>query len=605
MISCGDAGTARPFRLATIPDRFKYHVRLTPHSIAVTDDRGGRLSYAELDRQANQLAHYLRGRGVRAGAKCAVAQERSAAVVVSILGILKAGAAYVPIDPVAPRLRIAALLDDANASTILTDSGSQLSLQDGNRTIVLVDQEARFISACPDTDVAAPLVPGSLAYVIYTSGSTGLPKGVLIEHGSVTHFVDMVTEFFNMSAEDRIVQCAPLWFDVSVFEIFGAILSGGSAHVAGNETKNTPFALQQFMRDRRITVLMTTPSLLEFLDSADLPDLRVMSVGGEPFSGALTTEWAAGRRFVNGYGPAEATVEVVAKVCEGSWDASPPIGSALPNHRAYVLDERMQQIPDGIPGELYVGGPGVARGYLDRAALTGQMFLPDPFSGGLGSRLYRTGDLVSRLPGGDLQYLGRVDRQVKIRGMRVELEEVESALARYPDVRRAVAVVTSDHAGESKLVAFIVARQGTMPGDVTRAAAAWLPSFMMPTDVIVLDAIPLTDSGKVDTPALETLLSQKARDSTEAAGSREAGRYADAEQDTEQKVKAILGEVLGFSSFGVNEDIFAIGANSLQVLRVLSRVRSEFGVALTPLQFFEDPTVAGIAAALAEELSNA
>lgn len=601
MISGGDTGPARPFEPATIPERFNYQARRTPRAIAVTDDRGGQLSYAELDRRANQLAHYLRGLGVRAGDKCAVAQERSTAAVVSILAILKAGAAYVPIDPAAPGLRTAALVGDAQASVIVTDSGSAPTLPDGDSALVLVDEDARSIAACPDTDPAAPLVPWSLAYVIYTSGSTGLPKGVLIEHGSVTHFVNMVAEFFPMSAADRIIQCAALWFDVSVFEIFGAILTGASAHVASNDTKTTPFALQQFMRDRRITVLMTTPSLLEFLDPAGLPDLRVMSVGGEPFSAALTSEWAPGRRFINGYGPAEATVEVVAKVCEGFWETSPPIGRALANHRAHVLDERMREVPPGIPGELYVGGPGVARGYLGRAALTGQMFVPDPFHGTAGSRLYRTGDLVSRLPSGDMQYLGRVDRQVKIRGMRVELGEVENALARHLDVSRAAAVVSSDRAGEPRLVAFVAGREGTTPGDVAAAAATWLPSFMLPSEIIVLDAIPLTDSGKADARRLEELLAQRAREATQAGSDTEAGPRTDAER----QVTEILAEILGHSSFGADDDIFAIGANSLQVLRVLSRVRSEFGVVLTPLQFFDDPTVSGIAAALAEELADA
>ena len=588
-IASNGTGPAKHYPPGTIPEQFGRQVLRNPGGVAVTDSTD-EISYAELNHRANQLARFIRERGVRAGTRCAILQERSIAAVISILAVVKAGAAYVPLDPGTPPLRLAAVLADAEVKVALTDSLSAGAVPPGDHRVIDVDRDADAIAAGPGTEFPVALSPSSLAYVIYTSGSTGQPKGVLVGHGSVTHFAELAREFFTTSATDRIAQCAALWFDVSVYEIFGALLTGASVHIVSNEAKATPGQAQQFFRTQRITALMTTPSLLEFLDPDELPDLRVMSIGGEPFPGALTTRWARGRRFINGYGPAEATVEVVGKVCEGKWDTSPPIGRPLANHRAYVLDARMRQAPAGVPGELCVGGPGVACGYLGRPGLTGELFVPDPFSGEPGARLYRTGDLVCWLPSGELQYLGRIDRQVKIRGMRAELGEVESALLRHPAVSKA-AVVPLDDGGDVRLVAFVTADGEMAAADVRAEAAAWLPSYMVPADIIEVQTLPLTDSGKVDARALESLL--PARTAEPDAGSAPAS-------DAERQVAGIVSEVLNNgAAFGVDDDIFAIGANSLQVLRVLSRVRSEFGVVITPREFFEKPTVSGIAAALA------
>lgn len=587
-------GPVRPIAARTVPEVFGEQARRHPDRLAVADDQGRTLTYADLDRRSDAIAAHLLALGVRPEDRCAVVHERSIDVVVAMLGTLKAGGAYVCVDPSLPVKRMAVVLDDAGVDVVLTSSHLVAGLPGEGRHTVALDELADAGEPVRLPEVR--LSPRHLAYVIYTSGSTGTPKGVLVEHGSLVHFVEMVREFFELSEQDRILHAAALWFDVSVFEVFGALLVGASVHIAGDQTKMTPGALQHLMRENGVTTIMTTPSLLEVLDPDALPDLRVMSIGGEPFSGELTNRWSPGRRFINGYGPAEATVEVVAKVCTGQWETSPPIGLPLANHRAYALDERMRPVPVGVTGELYVGGPGVARGYLAQPALTASLFLPDPMGRTPGDRLYRTGDLVQWLESGDLRYVGRVDRQVKVRGMRVELGEVEQVIARHPDVSRAVAVCTPDGTGDARLTGYIVADNGATPDDVRSFTAAWLPAYMVPSEIVLVPAIPTTASGKVDIVALTAAVAPAPSAPPAAAGDR---------TPTQQAVAEIVEEILGVAGARVDEDLFALGGNSLQVLRVLSRVRSSFGVVLTPQEFFENPTIAGIATAIDAQPANA
>jgi amino acid adenylation domain-containing protein len=516
--------------------------------------------------------------------------DRSVEAVVALLGIVKAGGAFVPIDPQMPLMRMTSLLDDAGIEIVVTDEDRAATLSLGDRQTV-----TSWTVDDPDAQTpAAAVTPGHLAYVIYTSGSTGMPKGVLVEHGSITHFVEMVREFFELTPDDRVAQCAALWFDVSVFEIFGALLIGASVHIAGDDTKLAPGALQHFFRDQAVTTLMTTPSLLEALDPDALPDLRVMSVGGEAFTADLTNRWAPGRRFINGYGPAEATVEVVAKVVTEPTSSAPPIGVPLAGHTAYALDHRMRRVPFGVPGELYVGGPGVARGYLGRPGQTGGVFVPDLFAGSPGERLYRTGDLVRRLPNGELQYLGRVDRQVKVRGMRVEPSEIEQWLLRHPAVSRVAVVSTRDHHGDTRLVGYVVCDGAADPEDIRSFGADWLPTHMVPAEIVVVSSIPTTSSGKVDVAALVAAQPQPAPAEQPAAP-------ADVRTPLQRDVSAIVCDILGRDGIAVDDDLFAVGGNSLQVLRILSRVRAAYGVVLAPQDFFDDPTVDGICAAISAE----
>lgn len=434
--------------------------------------------------------------------------------------------------------------------------------------------------------------PGDLAYVLYTSGSSGTPKGVMIEHRSVTHFSRTIAKAYEIRAEDRVLHFAPLTFDVSVFEIFTTLLAGGSLVIATDDERRDPALLQTRMREDAVTVAELPPALLPLLDQAALPGLRLVSVGGEAFPGRLVAEWTAGeRRFVNGYGPTEATVAVTLMDCTGSYDRNPPIGRPMPGHQAFVLDERLRPVPPGVPGELCVSGPGVARGYLGRPDLTADRFADNPYADGPETaRLYRTGDLVRWLPGGNLDFLGRTDRQLKVRGHRIEPGEVESVLTGHPSVQQAVVVAQPAAGGERMLAAYVTVEQvGSYASEVADAeglrayAAGRLPGYMVPV-VVVLDELPLTPHGKVDTAALPLPAEQSAQGGTPPRDAVE-----------EQICRDILTPLLEWQNPDVEGDFFALGGSSLQATIVVSRVRALFGIDIALADFFGRPTVSGLA----------
>ncbi|HEX6699488.1 MAG TPA: amino acid adenylation domain-containing protein [Gaiellaceae bacterium] len=584
--------TALPDEPATIVDRFDAVAARVPDRVAVVDELGGELTYDALRREANRFAQHLFALGVRPEDRCAVFVERSAGTVVTLLGVLKAGCAYVPVDPDVPDARLEAMLADCAAAVVVTDSSLAARVPAGPWRVVVLDRDRGEIDARPDAAPVAAVAPASLAYVMYTSGSTGGPKGVLVEHRSVCAFVRGAQELYELTEDDRFAQVSSLAFDVSTFDVFASLLTGASVCVATAETRRSLDRLRSLLRDREISVYMGTPGVLELLEPGDFPALRLLAVGGEAFSGAFATRWAHGRRFLNSYGPTETTVGVVVKECTGTWEASPPIGRATPNHRAYVLDEHLRPVPIGVTGELYVGGPGVARGYLGRSGLTASAFVPDPFSGAPGARMYRTGDLARWLPTGDLVFLGRRDRQVKVGGVRIELAEIEDALRKHPQVQQALVVPTEGSGGLTKLVAAIVAAgQAPSVSSLRAAVASWLPPNMIPSEFVVLEQLPLTDSGKVDVAAILA-----ARDANAGQAAR---AVVSARTETERRVAdEILKPVLELEEIGVDENFFELGGHSLQVLSVLARVRSIFGVEIRVAQFFQVPTLAGIAAAI-------
>ncbi|HEV2999346.1 MAG TPA: amino acid adenylation domain-containing protein [Solirubrobacteraceae bacterium] len=582
--------TDLPDAPATIPERFDAQARRTPERVAVADESGAELTYAELRARADGLAHRLAALGAGPEARCGVLMRRDAGLAAGLLAILKAGGAYVPLDPEAPPERLEAILDDAGAALVLTDAELRERVPPGPWRTVLADAEpAPRADAPPDV----PLDPANLAYVMYTSGTTGRPKGVLIEHRSVCAFVRGAQELYELTPDDRFVHVAALGFDVSTFDLFGALLTGASVVVASAETRRSLDRLRDLLRERRISVYMGAPGVLELLDPADFPDLRMLAVGGEAFSGDFATRWARGRRFVNSYGPTETTVGVVTKDCAGSWESTPPIGRAMPNHRAYALDRRMQPVPIGVTGELYVGGPGVGRGYLGRPRATAAAFVPDPFSGRPGERLYRTGDLVRWLPSGDLVFLGRADRQLKVSGVRIEPREIEDAICKHPEVRQAVVVPETAPGAPAKLVAYVVGQDGAAPGvsSLRAAVASWLPPNMIPNEWVAVDAVPLTPAGKVDAAALAAARDRRAHEPAAPA--------ARPRTETERRVaEEVFEPVLGRQGIGVDEGFFELGGHSLQALSVLARTRSLFGVEIRVAQFFQVPTIAGVAAAV-------
>nr|BAV57443.1 NRPS (C-A-PCP-TE) [Streptomyces sp. SANK 60404] len=562
------------------------------------------LDYAGLDSRANRLAGLLRTRW-HAGPDqvVGVLLERGLDLPVAQLAVLKAGAAWLPLDPQYPADRLAHQLTDARVRTVLTTRDLGHLLPDDLDRWYLDDEDSqRELAGLPDEAPAVDVRPDHLAYVIYTSGSTGKPKGVLISHRSAVGFVEGVCELFRITPDDRLLQFANPAFDVSVFDFYAALGAGACVIGAPRADLLNPDTLQRLMERERVTVADVPPAVLRLLDAEPLTALRVLFVGLEAFPAELVNRWSApGREFHNGYGPTEATVACVDYLCppEGLTTA-PPIGRAMANHRAYVLDGAFNPVPVGVPGELYVAGTGLARGYLGRPDLTADRFLPDPFAQRPGERMYRTGDVVRWRPDGNLEFLGRADRQVKIRGLRIELGEVEHALTSHPLVRQGV--VTVQHAGtpQARLVAYVVGesagdRTGGVDGErVRQDLADRLPLHMVPAVIVVLDALPLTANGKVDQKRLP-----------EPSGATGQGNTPPA-TETERSLAAIWAGMLDVPDgrLGVHDSFFSLGGNSLNLVRLTTAIKQEYGVELEVRRLYLAPTVRGIAALVDEHLAQ-
>ncbi|MET7418840.1 amino acid adenylation domain-containing protein [Dactylosporangium sp. NPDC005555] len=554
--------------------------------------QGGSLTYRTLDTWSCRIADELVTTGVGLGDLVPVVMERGPALIAAVLGIMRAGGAYVPIDTGQPDERLAMILEDTGAGTVVVSPGTAERIPQPLRLVVGTDPA----DVAPAEEVAchrgAPAVvpPASAAYVIYTSGSTGRPKGVIVEHRNAANFVRTVRGMFDLTPADRVLHFASPGFDVSVFEIFGSLLNGAELYVMDEDQRRNVDALDTVLRERRITVVDLPPAIMELLAPEGYPDLRIAFVGGEAFTGELTTRWARGRGFWNGYGPTETTVTVVAKQCEGEWTSSPPIGRAMANHRAYVVDTAGAGVlPVGAIGELAVAGLGVARGYLGRADLTADRFRPDP-DGPPGSRRYLTGDLAVWNDEGELEFVGRADRQVKVRGVRIELGEVEAALQAVDGVAQAVAEVANDPRTGALLMAYVVPeRAGELQLDTVRSAVAGrLPSAMVPSVLVPLEAVPLTPSGKIDRRRLPAVEFAAVDELTEA----DEENSTPTERTMREEVFAPL---LG-ARIGNDVNFFAAGGTSLQAIQLSSRVNAVFGVAVPIAEFFATPTVSGLSA---------
>ncbi|MEV5008949.1 amino acid adenylation domain-containing protein [Streptomyces sp. NPDC055692] len=593
--------TDRDTETTGVVERVREIAARTPHATALTDDDQS-VDYATLAGRASALSRRLLASGADAGSIVAILSDRTVRVPVAVLAVLGIGAAYVPLDPRAPHRRSAGMLADSGARLLLAapehlDAARELAAAAANPVEVLALDDAT-----DDVDQLMPLVggPGHLAYVIFTSGSTGRPKGAMVHHrGMVNHLLAKI-EDLELTDADSVVANAPLTFDISVWQMLAGLVAGGRVRLVGEDTALDPQALFGRVADERITVLEVVPSLLRTaLDAwgsgaepVELPALRWLMVTGEALPPDLCGRWLA--RYphiplVNAYGPTECSDDVTHAVIDAATalgDVRVPIGAAIRNTRLYVLDNRLQPVPVGVPGELYVGGTGVGYGYVGDPRRTAVTFVPDPFADEPGRRLYRTGDRVRRLPDGQLEFLGRLDHQVKIRGQRIELGEVEAALRAVPAVTDAVVTVGTDPAGQSRLVGHIVG--AVDPRQVRTELAGALPEAMVPAALMVLDALPLTPNGKVDRKALP------APDfGALATGSGRAPRTPQ-----EELLCEVFAEVLGLPRVGPDDDFFDLGGHSLLATRLVNRIRAVFGVELQVRSLFETPTVAGIAASL-------
>lgn len=583
--------TERPFPSELLlHEPFETRARLQPHAVAL-ETHDARMTYAELDAAANRVAHALRARGAVPGVKIGVCLPRAPELVATLLAVLKTGAAYVPLDAAYPHERLERIVADAAPAFVVTDA--KLQARCPGPHLVL---DAGASSNLPSTPLARSATPDDVCYVIYTSGSTGTPKGVVLQHRAVINTCDWVNRTFAVGPGDRLLFVTSPSFDLSVYDLFGVLGAGGTVVIAGESLLASPPELLAALAERKITIWDSAPAALDLLAplfgkepvsaslrlvmlSGDFIPLRLLAAARAVFPSA---------RCVSLGGATEAAIWsnwFPIETIEPEW-VSVPYGKPIQNCRYYALDARLEPVPIGAAGELYIGGACVAAGYSNRPELTASRFVPDPFARAAGARLYRTGDLVRYFESGDLEILGRVDRQVKIRGFRIELGEVEVALRAAAGVEDAACAVHPLGAGDEGIVAYVVARAGSSPSEteLKRALSARLPAYMLPAAVVFLERLPISPNGKLDRTALP---SPSARSSRRVEPLRSA---------TERRVAAIWQRLLGVSSIGPGDNFFELGGHSLVAVRLMNEVKRAFAVELPLATLLEHATVETLAA---------
>lgn len=595
LASWSSAPAPYPRERSTV-DIFQAQADASPDAGAVSDGTTS-LTYRELDRLSNRLARHLVRRGAVAGAPIAFSLERSSRIAVTALAILKARGAYLSLDPAYPGARLALMLSDSRPPVVVVERALRPAIEasfsclpaESRPVLVCLDDEADAIASEPASPLDDAPAPGDTAYICYTSGSTGLPKGVCVPHRAIVRLV-CNTNFARFGPDETFLQFAPVAFDASTLELWAPLLNGGRLVVFPPGLPSLS-ELGDFIRTRGITTLFLTTGLFhQMIDeqARSLAGIRQLMVGGEALSpphAARARRELPRTRLINGYGPTEntcfSTTHLVSE--EPLPGETVPIGRPIANSTAWILDGRMQPVPIGVPGELYVGGDGVASGYLGRPDLTSEKFVPDPFAPGC--RLYRTGDLARWRSDGAIEFLGRTDRQVKLRGFRIEPGEIEAVLASHPSVSQAAVVVDSAGA-DARLVAFVSPRGSAKidPAVLRRHAADALPDFMVPVAVVPLDTIPLNANGKVDRAALPIAIRPDAR----------AGGVAP-RNPVEQRLAAIVAEILGVASVGAHDNFFQLGGHSMTGVRLFARIERDFGRRLPLASLFAGPTVAELA----------
>ena len=568
--------------------------RRDPEAVAVVFGEE-QLSYGELEWRANQVAHWLHENGVQAETLVGLCVERSLEMVVGLLGILKAGGAYVPLDPQYPTERLRYMLEDANVALLLTQQALAPRIPKGNAKHLLLDQEWAQVAALPgDMPPPSESTPDNLAYVIYTSGSTGTPKGVMVPHRGLANVVQEQRRLFGLTPQSRVLQFAPLSFDASVFEVVMALANGASLYLACYEVLVSPSELMEFLAEHEISIVTLPPSFLAAQPVQDLPALETITVAGEPCPAELPLRWLrAGRRFFNLYGPTEDTIWTTCADCTDA-TTRPAIGRPIANTQVYVLDTQLQPVPCGVAGELYIGGVGLARGYLGRPQMTAERFIAHPFNNKAGERLYRTGDLVRYRADGQLEFLGRIDHQVKLRGFRIDLGEIEAVLAQHPAVAQVVAVMREDTPGRPHLVAYVLAQRGLVinTSELRRFMRERVPDYMLPTAWGVLEQWPVTPNGKIDRDALPQVNAQ-----AEAS-------YVAPRTPLERVLAQLWADALGIERVGVHDNFFELGGDSILSIQFMARA-NQTGLRLATKDVFEHQTIAQLALAVGQGQAHA
>jgi len=569
---------------------FEAQVRKTPDAIAAVFE-GEQLSYRELDRRSNQVANFLRNAGVKRGVMVGVFVERSLDMIVALLGVMKSGGVYVPMDPTYPAERISFVLNDASVPVLLTQESLYRTVNVGSAKHVFLDKEWASIARHSTDAPAAGATADDLAYVIYTSGSTGQPKGVEIPHGAVVNLLLSMARKPGLKAGDTLLAVTTLSFDIAALEMFLPLIVGAKLVIASRETAADGSLLLARLTSCQATAMQATPVTWKLLIEAGWdgkPALKALC-GGEAFPRDLANELVRRATSVwNMYGPTETTIWSSTVRVEAG-EGAVPIGPPIDNTRFYVLDANKLPAPIGVAGELYIGGDGVAHGYFHRPELTREKFLSDPFADESSARMYRTGDLVRQRPDGTIEFLGRLDHQVKLRGFRIELGEIECALARYPGVREAVVIVREDTPGDKRLVAYVTTDQQALTITAVREALTGkLPNYMLPSAVVRMDAMPLTPNGKIDRKALP------APDTGRTARQRD---YVAPRTEQEKTLAAIWAEVLHLERVGIQDNLFELGADSLHIFQIVARA-GKVGMKIAPALILKHRTIASVLAQL-------
>lgn len=576
---------------ACIPQLVAIQVASTSSAVAlVAGDQV--FSYSELNRRANQLAHYLQTLGVRPNVLVGLCVERSPDMVVGLLGILKAGGAYVPLDPTYPPERLHFMLGDAQVPVLLMQQHLAPRLAAHEAYVVCLDADAGVLAQQSATEPISAVTIDDLAYVIYTSGSTGQPKGVQITHNNLLNLVFWHQRAFAVTSSDRATQLTSPSFDATGWELWPYLTAGASVYLPDEATRVVPELLRDWLVSNRITITFLPTALAESVMTLEWPAttaLRFLLTGADTLHHYPSPNLPFA--LINNYGPTETTVVAtfgrVPSITHA--DMPPSIGRPIANTQIYILDEHLQQVPIGVPGELYIGGAGVARDYLNRPELTAERFILNPFSNEIDARLYKTGDLAHYLPDGQIAFLGRTDHQIKIRGYRIEPNEIVSVLNAHPAVQTSLVVTREDTPGDKRLVAYIVLAPGAhvTASSLRNTLVTHLPDYMVPTAFVVLEALPLTPNGKVDRavlPAPDT--TNMVRDEAIVAPST----------PTEKRLVGIVAPLLELEQVGIDDNIFLLGGNSLMGTQIIARVADTFGVDLSLRSLFEAPTVRQLSA---------
>jgi amino acid adenylation domain-containing protein len=573
-------------RAQCIHQLFEAQVTKTPDGIAVVCG-AEQLTYQELNNRSNQLARYLQCKNIKSQELVGICIERSIEMLISILAVWKAGAAYVPLDPNYPSERLSFMMVDAQVAVLLTQphlltESSPQSLH----TIVLESLLWSELAQISSGDLKLDIPSSNLANVIYTSGSTGVPKGVMVHHQGLHNLAQSQIKLFDLSSTSRVLQFASLNFDASSWEILMAIGSGGTLYVDSKNELLPGEDLFNYLQTQKITHVTLPPTALAVLPTKPLQDLSTIIVAGETCSPELIRQWSPNRNFFNAYGPTEGTVcATISAPLNGSQIAT--IGRPISNVQVYILDAQLHPLPIGIPGELYIGGHGVAQGYLNRPDLTVEKFIVDPFSDKPQARLYKTGDLARYLADGNIEYLGRIDRQVKIRGFRIELGEIESAISNHPQVAQVTVIDREDKPGNKILVAYMVPQPAQVINttEIRTFLKGRLPDYMLPAITVCLDELPVTPNGKIDRQALPV------PDSTQL----QSKQYVAPRNEVEEQLSSIWQEVLGIDQVGVHDNFFELGGHSLLATQMMSQIRQTLGVEVPLKKLFEASTIDDLA----------